>query len=226
MNLVDILKYAPKGLKLWSDVFGEVFFDKISEEGEDTKYPIILTQCDGCNELGILNVTKRGAYTLTQKGLQDTRPCVLWPSEDYRSWDNWQQVLFKDGDIVCNECGSAKIIAIFKKLDWRLICHCGLSSDGSILITNEDEPWGWDKNLRYASPDEKERLFKKLREEGYKWDGEKKELRKMSFGLKELEHTISCGACDSELIRTEWAVPEGYTAKVEFGKIIVEKNQK
>lgn len=224
MNLVDILKYAPKGLKLWSDVFGDVVLDDVDEEEEDV--PIFLTcACEGCDEFGKQGVTKRGAYTLTHKGLQDTLPCVLWPSEDYRSWENWQQVLFKDGDIVCNEFGSAKIIAIFKKLDGGLICYCGIDGFDLFQITNEDEPWGWDKNLRYASPDEKERLFNKLREEGYKWDGEKKELRKMSFGLKEREHTISFGAYDSELVRFDWVIPDGYTAEIKDGKVIVEKKK-
>ena len=35
------------------------------------------------------------------------------------------------------------------------------------------------------------------------------------------ETTINFGAFDSELIAQEWAIPEGYTAKVEDGKVIV-----
>ena len=39
------------------------------------------------------------------------------------------------------------------------------------------------------------------------------------------ETTIDFGAFDSELIAQEWAIPEGYTAKVENGKVIVEKKK-
>ena len=32
LNLVEILKNAPKGTKLWSPIFGEVTFEKVLEE--------------------------------------------------------------------------------------------------------------------------------------------------------------------------------------------------
>ena len=37
------------------------------------------------------------------------------------------------------------------------------------------------------------------------------------------ETTINFGAFDSEMIRYEWTIPEEYTAKIEDGKVIVEK---
>ena len=225
MNLVNILKYAPKGLKLWSDVYGEVGFDGIDMEDV---YPIKLSCCDFVPA----TVTETGAHAYICDSVpvdkkEISLPCTLWPSKYSRSWENWQSVLFKDGDIVVLP---ERYIAIFKEFDGLsvtadVVCYGGLASDGKIQITDETEPWGFSTRLRYASPEERNHLIRALREEGYKWDGEKKELRKMSFGLKELEHTISCGACDSELIRTEWAVPEGYTARVEFGKIIIEKKK-
>ena len=39
------------------------------------------------------------------------------------------------------------------------------------------------------------------------------------------EVEIPFGAYDSELIRNEWTIPEGYTAKIEDGKVIVEKKE-
>lgn len=38
------------------------------------------------------------------------------------------------------------------------------------------------------------------------------------------EYDISFGAFDSELIHYEWPLPEGYTAKIEDGKIIIDKS--
>lgn len=39
MNIAEILKYCPKGTKLYSTVVGEVTLDKIDK---DEKYPMIV----------------------------------------------------------------------------------------------------------------------------------------------------------------------------------------
>lgn len=98
VNLVEILKDAPKGLKLWCDVLGDVTLGEIDKNREI--FPI------GINGANLsMSVTKTGAFHIAGEGdTGDIYPCVLWPCESHRSWENWQVILFNVGDIiVCDD---------------------------------------------------------------------------------------------------------------------------
>ena len=79
LNLVDILKNAPKGTKLWSPIYGKCTFLGIDEDGsnnEHSNYPI---DCEA----------SRGRCCFTKEGkifeeYNDTE-CVLFPSKENRN---------------------------------------------------------------------------------------------------------------------------------------------
>lgn len=75
INITELLKDAPKGTKLWCDAYGNVTLDKIDK----AIFPISLYD-------------KRGEpYRLTHNGsLYDYTPCILWPSKDCRTWENFK----------------------------------------------------------------------------------------------------------------------------------------
>lgn len=93
INVAEILEEAPKGTKLWCDAYGNVTLDKI----DNAIFPISLYD-------------KKGEpYRLTHNGsLYDYTPCILWPSKDCRTWENFkapwsyrhfapfQQILYKE----------------------------------------------------------------------------------------------------------------------------------
>ena len=92
---------------------------------------------------------------------------------------------FKDGDIITcghHDCGGFQWTAI---LQGEIECisdnmfigdYCSLDCEGEFLVHNSgSDSATW---VRYATEEEKKKLFDKLKEEGYEFDFEKKELVK------------------------------------------------
>lgn len=82
LNLVEILKNAPKGTKLWSPVCGECEF----EEVVDKPFPI---KCKTIGKFGrIINVT------FTSSGntniCYENGECLLFPSKENRDWSTFK----------------------------------------------------------------------------------------------------------------------------------------
>lgn len=89
INIAEILKYCPKGTKLYTPLFGEVTFDSI---GIYEKYSIIVYKLDGIKT----SFTEEGHYTEYPNS-----ECVLFPSSEMRDWTKF----FKRGDIVIKKGG-------------------------------------------------------------------------------------------------------------------------
>lgn len=102
INIAEILKYYPKGTKLYSTVFGEVTFDSI---GIEKKYPIIVCKPDGMKT----SFTEEGHFTEYPNS-----ECVLFPSSEMRNWTKF----FKRGDVVyIKEANNVTDYAIFES--WK-----------------------------------------------------------------------------------------------------------
>lgn len=150
-NIVKILENAPQGLKLYSLVHGEVTLNNVDTIQE--YYPI-----DTINK----QFTKDGKLYY---GFEDAE-CILFPSKEHKSWDNWQEVLFQVGDVVTHP--RKGIFIIIKKYDNTFTLHnLGLVESGVSI-----------NNYRYATPEEREQFFKVLNDNGYTWNTETKQLEK------------------------------------------------
>lgn len=81
LNLVEILKDAPKGTKLWSPICGECELVAVKEE--NCSYPIL---CKTSDEHDI-NFTDLGKYcdVFYRNG-----ECVLFPSKENRDWSTFK----------------------------------------------------------------------------------------------------------------------------------------
>lgn len=99
VDLVDILKNAPIGLNLWSDVYGEVELES-SYDHSNMIFPICVAYHYDGSKVQI-NCTRKGAYIIGPRNL-DVYPCTLWPNID-RNWNNWQSQLMHKGDIITYE---------------------------------------------------------------------------------------------------------------------------
>lgn len=85
----------------------------------------------------------------------------------------------KDGDVLSN----GEMIVIFKHFvepSYRqhIVAYIGLDTIGGIQITDEDWELGIDK-AKPATKEQRDTLFAKMKEEGWKWDAKKKELKKI-----------------------------------------------
>ena len=171
-NLVDILRDAPKGLELWCDVYGKVWFEKIKD---DTGFPLVFKfpSEDDEDEDDIDNFTEHGAiYSRNNYEY----PCVLWPSEDHRSWEDWQKVLFKAGDVIVrsSESGNEYSPVLFYRVDDQGFIKC-FSEYGTGQLINEGLSC-----YRYATSEETSRFFVTLEKNGY-------ELNKKTLRLVKIE---------------------------------------
>ncbi len=100
INIAEILKDCPEGMKLYSPLYGEVTFSATSESGETIE---IYTY----NKYNV-----RGFDYLNSDGHLYPRfpnaECLLFPSSEMRDWSKF----FKRGDAVFSH--SAQMIAIFE----------------------------------------------------------------------------------------------------------------
>ena len=98
INIAEILKDCPKGMKLYSLIYGEVELSLIDDTNDN--YPI----CIKTNLGSLVNFTKDGRYAIRFP----TAECLLFPSSEMRDWTKF----FKRGDVVYSKSG--KISAIFE----------------------------------------------------------------------------------------------------------------
>lgn len=93
INLVEILRDAPKGTKLWSPIFGECEFLRIGcIKGEDYEIPIIETY-------SVKGYDLKCAITNYADFLEDGKlescnsedgECMLFPSKENRDWSTFK----------------------------------------------------------------------------------------------------------------------------------------
>ena len=92
LNIAEILKDKPKGIKLWSDIFGEVKFQIVTYKGEGSKllaFPIRIIATDNSLPLAL---TETGRYSMFKGAL----PCIV-PSKEMRDWEKFA---WKKGDVL------------------------------------------------------------------------------------------------------------------------------
>lgn len=91
INIAEILKDCPKGVKLYSLIYGEVELSLIDDTNDN--YPI----CIKTNLGSLVNFTKDGRYAIRFP----TAECLLFPSSEMRDWTKF----FKRGDVVIKNGG-------------------------------------------------------------------------------------------------------------------------
>ena len=163
INIAEILNDCPKGMKLYTPIFGEVYLDKIRPH------------------LAIVVTTDKEQGDFKEEFLYDGRyvingECMLFPSKCKTTWEGFvPPIKFKDGDIVFS---GVNLISILKEIKPTENIHCYVSTDmyGKLYI----DEGGWTtQNIRLATEEEKAKLFRAIKDNGYKWNEEKKVLEKL-----------------------------------------------
>lgn len=168
MNIAEILKYCPKGTKVYSTVFGEVEFSKINPDNM-----IVIIIKDNSKRV----FRKDGSYS-------EYGECVLFPSKDQRNWSKFRLPV-KKGDIMMNVNSEYPFIAtgeFYKDISPKYIC--GINSLGNFQLGCAGMGW---TSIFYipASEEAKKELFDKMAEAGYKWNADTLELEKIELKFKE-----------------------------------------
>jgi hypothetical protein len=169
INIAELIKDCPKGMELYSPIFGKVYLDKIRPH------------------LAIVVTTDKEQGDFKEEFLYDGRyrmngECMLFPSKGKTTWKGFHRP-FKDGDIiyVCDEYSDAKFtyVAILKQIEKgeKIQSHCFYNFEDDYFSTHDFLYDGY--NTRFASEEEKEKLFKVIKANGYKWNAETKTLEKL-----------------------------------------------
>ena len=159
INIAELLKNCPKGMELYSPIFGKVYLDKIRPH------------------LAIVVTTDKERGDFKEEFLYDGRygmngECMLFPSKGKTTWKGFQRP-FKDGDVVVTTFGN---IAIFSNKIDNKNCntYCKLSGYNTFIRNNSLAC-----PKRIATEEEKQKLFDAIKENGYKWNEETKNLEKL-----------------------------------------------
>lgn len=143
---------------------------------------------------GDLIVNNRNGWVCQVTEIRDDEYCI-WPlycemkgysriidvDDDYHLWTIADA---KDGDVLAFKNNIGGIIICKSPTDYDTGSYCRLMDYN--FITKEES--GWDSRLLIPAPKEgRDLLFRKIHEEGYKWDAEKKELK---IALKEMQESI------------------------------------
>ena len=95
-------------------------------------------------------------------------------------WHLWTIQDAKDGDVLANKNGAIFINAGSDESRATLNCYCYISVQGEFCIEeHKTGSWLYKTEIYPATKEQRDTLFAKMKEAGYEWDAEKKELRKI-----------------------------------------------
>lgn len=96
----------------------------------------------------------------------------------------------KDGDVLVNSKGNPFIFTgKFTTNYHNPIAYCGIGNKNKFIVCvlNWRFHWAEKKEVAPATQEQRDLLFKKMKEAGYEWNNEKKELKKIEVASKESE---------------------------------------
>lgn len=167
LNLVELLKDCPKGTLLYSPLLGEVKLDGINDL---LSFPVSVIDKKGDK----YSFTKQGTFFLSNG------ECLLFPSKDQRDWSKYQRP-FVNGDIITSKAGG---VALFSHTEPRFDCsnlvyyHC-LFYPPETFKLGLNYGIGGVSDCRFATEEEKQKLFQAIKDNGYKWNAKTKTLEKL-----------------------------------------------
>ena len=164
INIAELLKDCPKGMELDCTMYDNVEFEGISNNKD---WPIAIS-VEGYPE--VLNSYGCISY-------RDYTKCVIFP-KGKTTWEGFvPPIQFRDGDIAATDCNCSEsqlFIVSGGDSQKQMKCYVSLFEDGKL-----DVDAGNYYVTRYATEEEKQKLFKAIKDNGYKWNPETKTLDKL-----------------------------------------------
>lgn len=209
LNLLEILKDCHKGTKFYSRFLGSVEFCNITSDN----YIEVMDK----NECHI-EFKPNGTY----KHSEENAEIDLFPSKDQRDWSKWH-IPFVDGDVVYVK---SKFDWIIIKKDGEYITKSYVECDPQNKTISIDSDYVCEdkyiKEIRFATEEEKKKLFDVIREKGYRWNTESKTLEKLitpKFKDEDKNHlwTIQ-DAKEGDVLAINWYEGYDYWEKIVIFK--------
>ena len=168
INIGELLKDCPKGMELYSPLVGDCKFVKVNDY-----------------ESKIIVELETGATVVFQTDGRyfdcPNAECILFP-KGKTTWEGFvPPCQFKDGDVLVHTQNDRFIISIYKSnKNEQLINTHAILWDREEGLSVGMQICCYTDNVRLATKEEKEKLFKAIKDYGYKWNEETKTLKKLS----------------------------------------------
>lgn len=120
------------------------------------------------------------------------------------SYHLWTIQDAKDGDVLCVKYGNDEMPFIFtgKQDD---VAYCALNSFGEFVLSIAE--WLLKISVLPATKEQRDLLFTKMKEAGYEWDDEKKELKKIKYRVCD-EDKAEMDYCFTKMMNGEKVSPK------------------
>lgn len=170
-NIAEILKYCPKGTKLYSPAYGEVNFIEVTSS---LTIKIKLSKLFGDNI----------KYFFNNGNISIDGECMLFPSYEQRDWKKFRLPV-KRGDVMMLTDGTCPFIASGKFAFNKLPAYiCGVNTFDNFQISSS--VIGFTSSFYIpASEEAKKELFIKMKLAGYEWNPDTLELEKIGPNFRE-----------------------------------------
>lgn len=169
INVAELLKDCPLGMELDCTMFDNVTLVRVDlSKGQ---FPIEIA----LSGLRSKHLTKEGCFH--DPTLLSEAKCVIFP-KGKKSWEGFQRP-FKDGDVVFYD----DTIAIFKEWEKAALFRTHVSICLYTELLDVNVPLfgkGIKKAMRYATEEEKQKLFDAIKLKGFRWNAETKILEELT----------------------------------------------
>lgn len=188
-KLYDIIKILkehniPKGYTLYSPIAGDIKLSCMTEK-------IIVTQ-DKFDNTHTFNVC--GKYMDFEGNAMEHGEVMLFPDKYMRDWSCFSSLYvmrnFHTGDIISFwEDGMPTAVGIVKQFEYNKynnvkVIDCSIIAGLDFCGNFKRNTTFSAQKLTFAAEDEKERLFRALKEHGYQWNEEKKIIEQIKYDWK------------------------------------------
>lgn len=170
LDLTELLKDCPKGTKFYSSYLGrDVFFIGIHNNYIECEYPSKIDSPFNST----IQFRKEGSFFKEGE-------CMLFPSKYQRDWSKWQRP-FVDGDIITYMFYGKPTIYIYRENgEYNTSYYVAYSSENNKLFSNPNGALSGNRgDLKFATEEEKQKLFDAIKANGYKWNAETKTLKNL-----------------------------------------------
>ena len=173
INIAELLRDCPAGMELDCAMFEGLEFIRIDDE--NIIRPIMCRIKLSSGQYAFYNFTKYGCWSNTKYA-----KCVIFPKSK-TTWEGFQRP-FKDGDIITCTNSNCTFISIFKEkrtAGTYFTGYCTLILDKNELkvgISSSDF-----RNPRFATKEEKQKLFDAIKDNSYEWDPNTKTLNEFKI---------------------------------------------
>lgn len=199
-SIAEILKNAPKGLRLYSPAFGYVRY---------VGFMPTSFAPNGEKAITVENDNKGVVYFLEDGRMSRSGECLLFPSQyaytQQLGWEQWRRDLLprSAGSVIVDTCyGGLFIITSDSNAKTGTIIR---DSGGVVLETS----WG---NFRYATEEETRTFFSNLEYHGYCWDEDTKDVvKKTKFKVGDFVVRKNTGEILQIVGMNEYSAKPNYT---------------